>query len=294
MQPSNRRDFLKSSAIAAGASVLHKSASAAPARGSLPTPFPRTLGPNAKKYVQEVLESGLTGAGEMVARFEKAFAKALGVKHCMATPGCTPALAALAAAFALRAGRRDHRQPDHRLWHDPRAGRARTTSPCSPTPPRARSILTPRRSSPASPTARGPSSASTRPGLICDMDPIMELARRHELIVYEDVCQAMFGRYKGRLAGTLAHAAAFSFDSEKTMGSDQGGCVVTNDDKLAERIRCDRPEPRRQGRPSPASAACTTWRATPTACPAARRRSAWPSWRSSTSRWPIAIGWSGS
>jgi len=45
------------------------------------------------------------------------------------------------------------------------------------------------------------------------------------------------GRYKGRLAGTLADAAAFSFDAEKTMGSDVGGCVVTNDDELAERMR---------------------------------------------------------
>lgn len=37
--------------------------------------------------------------------------------------------------------------------------------------------------------------------------------------------------------GTLGHAAAFSFDSERTMGSDVGGCIVTNDDELAERIR---------------------------------------------------------
>ena len=69
------------------------------------------------------------------------------------------------------------------------------------------------------------------------MDPIMELATRQKLRVYEDVCQGPFGRYKDRLNGTLAHAAAFSFDPEKTMPSDRGGCVVTNDDKLADRIR---------------------------------------------------------
>ena len=62
------------------------------------------------------------------------------------------------------------------------------------------------------------------------MDAINEVAARHGLVVYEDACQAVFGRYKGRYAGTLSTAGAFSFDSEKTMGSDVGGCILTNDD----------------------------------------------------------------
>jgi dTDP-4-amino-4,6-dideoxygalactose transaminase len=74
-------------------------------------------------------------------------------------------------------------------------------------------------------------------GTICDMDPIVELACNNDLIVYEDACQAVFGKYKGRLAGTLSMAGGFSFDSEKTMGADVGGCVITNDDDLAERMR---------------------------------------------------------
>jgi dTDP-4-amino-4,6-dideoxygalactose transaminase len=74
-------------------------------------------------------------------------------------------------------------------------------------------------------------------GIICDMDSINELAQRHHLLVIEDCCQAVLGRYKGRLAGTLGDVAAFSFDSEKTMGSDTGGCVVTNNDSLAEQMR---------------------------------------------------------
>jgi len=74
-------------------------------------------------------------------------------------------------------------------------------------------------------------------GIICDMDPINELAAKHGLFVYEDACQAVMGRYKGRPARTLARAAGSSFDSEKTMGSDMGGCVVTDDDQFAERMR---------------------------------------------------------
>ncbi|HBN83528.1 MAG TPA: hypothetical protein DDZ89_06745, partial [Clostridiales bacterium] len=74
-------------------------------------------------------------------------------------------------------------------------------------------------------------------GLICDMDPILELAKKNNLVVYEDVCQAVFGKYKGRYAGTMGLAAGFSFDGEKTMGSDTGGCIITNDDELANRAR---------------------------------------------------------
>lgn len=74
-------------------------------------------------------------------------------------------------------------------------------------------------------------------GLSCDMDPIMQLAEKHRLLVCEDVCQGPFGRYKDRLNGTLGHVAAFSFDKEKSMPSDTGGCVVTNNDRLAERVR---------------------------------------------------------
>ena len=74
-------------------------------------------------------------------------------------------------------------------------------------------------------------------GILCDMDPIMALAERRGLFVMEDVCQATFGTYKDRLAGTLGHAAAFSFDAEKTVGSDIGGCLVTDDDAFAEHAR---------------------------------------------------------
>lgn len=202
--------------------------------GKLPTPFPREMGPNCMKYLQEVVESGLTS--NMVSRFEKAFAEALGVKHCIATPGCTAALACLAAAFPFEPGDEILVSPitDYGTIHglvregyipvfaDTEPGSvnvsAATIEPCLTD--RTRAIL-----------------VVHKTGLLCDMDPINALAEKHGLIVYEDACQAVFGEYKGRFAGTLSKAGAFSFDSEKTMGSDIGGCVVTNDDALAERIR---------------------------------------------------------
>ena len=79
-------------------------------------------------------------------------------------------------------------------------------------------------------------------GQPADMDPIMELARRHDLIVIEDACQAHGARYKGRRAGSLGHAAAFSFYPAKNLGAaGEGGAVVSNDPRIAESVRLLRP-----------------------------------------------------
>jgi perosamine synthetase len=203
-------------------------------QGKLPTPFPRTMGPRAGEYLQEVVQSGLTV--DMVGRFERAFASALGVKHCIATPGCTPALHLLALALEHEPGDEVVVSPitDYGtvmglikeglipVFADTEPGTvnvsAETIAPCITDRTRALLVV-------------------HKTGLLCDMDAIVALARHHDLLLIEDVCQAVLGRYKGRLAGTLGDAAGFSFDSEKTLGSDSGGCLVTNSDALAERAR---------------------------------------------------------
>ncbi|MDO8585722.1 MAG: DegT/DnrJ/EryC1/StrS family aminotransferase [Armatimonadota bacterium] len=202
--------------------------------GELPNPFPRIMGPNAMKYLREIVDSGLSV--DMLSRFESAFAEAYGVKHCIATPGCTPALAVLGAAFGFEPGDEVIVSPvtDYGtlmgllvenyipVFADTEPGTvnvsAATIEPRITD--RTRAIL-----------------VVHKTGLICDMDPINRLAQERGLIVYEDVCQAVFGEYKGQLAGTLSKAAGFSFDSEKTMGSDVGGCIITDDDDLAGQAR---------------------------------------------------------
>ena len=75
-------------------------------------------------------------------------------------------------------------------------------------------------------------------GLPADMDPLMQIAERHNLLVIEDAAQAHGAKYKGISAGTLAHAAVFSFFPGKNLGSiGDAGCVVTNDSALAEEVR---------------------------------------------------------
>lgn len=71
-----------------------------------------------------------------------------------------------------------------------------------------------------------------------DMDPILQLAQKHDLIVIEDACQAHGTSYKGKMTGTLSHAAAFSCYPAKNLGAyGDGGIVTTNDEKVQEQIR---------------------------------------------------------
>jgi dTDP-4-amino-4,6-dideoxygalactose transaminase len=75
-------------------------------------------------------------------------------------------------------------------------------------------------------------------GLPADMEPLLRLAARHDFKVIEDAAQAHGARHQGRLAGSLAHAAAFSFYPGKNLGAfGDGGAVVTNDDQLAAQVR---------------------------------------------------------
>ncbi len=68
----------------------------------------------------------------------------------------------------------------------------------------------------------------------CDMDRIMEIARKHKLLVLEDSCQAAGASYKGKKVGTIGHMGAFSLNIFKTINSGDGGLVVTNDQELYE------------------------------------------------------------
>ncbi len=75
-------------------------------------------------------------------------------------------------------------------------------------------------------------------GQCCDMDPIMEIAAKHGLKVLEDSCQAHGAYYKGKRAGSLGDAAAFSFYPSKNLGSfGEGGAVTTDDEELVKRIK---------------------------------------------------------
>ena len=72
-------------------------------------------------------------------------------------------------------------------------------------------------------------------GLSCDMDAIMNIAERHNLLVLEDACQADGGSYGGQRLGSIGHAGAFSYNHFKIMTCGEGGALVTNDREIYER-----------------------------------------------------------
>ncbi len=75
-------------------------------------------------------------------------------------------------------------------------------------------------------------------GQVAEMDEIMEIAKRHNLVVIEDACQAFGAKYKGKPAGSLGHAACFSFFPTKNLGTmGDGGMIATFDEKIAAQIR---------------------------------------------------------
>jgi dTDP-4-amino-4,6-dideoxygalactose transaminase len=75
-------------------------------------------------------------------------------------------------------------------------------------------------------------------GQMADMDPIMEIARQHNIVVIEDACQAHGAEYKGKRAGSIGDAGCFSFYPGKNLGAfGEAGAIVTNNSDLDKKIR---------------------------------------------------------
>lgn len=72
-------------------------------------------------------------------------------------------------------------------------------------------------------------------GMACDMDRIMDIAKRHNLFVIEDAAQAIDSYYKGRPLGSIGNMAAFSFHETKNIMSGEGGMLVINDERFIKR-----------------------------------------------------------
>ncbi len=72
-------------------------------------------------------------------------------------------------------------------------------------------------------------------GVACEMDTIMDIARRHNLLVIEDAAQGILSTYKGRPLGSIGHMGTYSFHETKNIVAGEGGALLVNDPALAER-----------------------------------------------------------
>jgi perosamine synthetase len=218
----------------------------------IPLSVPEIRG-NEWKYMKECLDTNwVSSVGSFVNRFELAVAEYLGIKHAVATVNGTaalhiallvagvepddevlvPALTFIAPVNAVRYvgawpvfmdAEPEHYQIDPQKLSDfveekcYREGGALVNRTSNR---RVRAIL--------------PVHILGHP---CDMDPILEIARKHKLTVIEDATESLGSQYRGRKAGALGDIAALSFNGNKIITTGGGGMLVTSNDAWAQKAR---------------------------------------------------------
>jgi len=186
--------------------------------------------------VVDSLRSGWLGSGPKVARFEGLFRDYIGAGHAVAVSSCTAALHLGLIAAGIGPGAEvitttmTFVATANAIVH---AGAVPILTDCDRLtglidPERIEAAITPRT------RAIVPVHLYGRP---CDMDAIMDIARRHGLVVIEDAAHAIGAQHRGRRIGTIGHMTAFSFYVTKNLTTGEGGMVTTASPALAESIK---------------------------------------------------------
>lgn len=184
-----------------------------------------------------VMDSGWYLLGNEIESFEAGFAKYCEAKHCIAVGNGLDALHLILRAYDIGAGD-EVIVPTNTFIATWLAVSYAGATPVPVEPDLKTFNLDPKRIE----AAITPKTKAILPvhlyGQPADMDPIMEIARKHGLKVIEDSAQAQGARYKGRRTGSLGHAAGHSFYPGKNLGAfSDAGAVTTNDADLADRVR---------------------------------------------------------
>jgi len=176
------------------------------------------------------------GVGGECDRFEERYAKFLDVKHFALTVSGTYGLSAAMIALGLGPGD-EVLIPSHTYMA---TATSVLTTGAIPVIVDVDESLTidPK----AIEAAIGPRTKAVVPvhmwGAACNMNAIMEIAKRRGIWVIEDTCQGVGGSYEGKKLGSIGHIGCFSFNYYKNMTAGEGGGVATSDDELARRARC--------------------------------------------------------
>lgn len=192
-----------------------------------------TIKEEADKKVLEVLSSAQYIMGENVKEFEKEISEYLGIKHSISVGNGTDALVIALKALGIEEGDEVITTPFTFF------ATAESISFVGATPVFVDVDINTYNIDPAKIEERiTEKTKAIMPvhifGQPCDMDSINEIAKKHNLKVIEDACQAIGSEYKGQKIGTLSDIACFSFFPTKNLGcAGDGGMIVTNDDELA-------------------------------------------------------------
>jgi dTDP-4-amino-4,6-dideoxygalactose transaminase len=195
------------------------------------------LADDLDEAIHRVVGSGRYILGEELESFEESFARYCGTRFCVGVSNGLDALRLILEAYEIRDGD-EVIVPSHTFVATWLAVSQTGAAPVPVEPDEFTFNIDPSRIA----AAITPATRAIIPvhlyGLPAEMDSINEIARKHGLKVIEDAAQAHGARYKGKRAGSLGHAAAFSFYPAKNLGAfgDAGG-VTTDDPELADRIR---------------------------------------------------------
>ena len=205
-------------------------------RKRIPVAAPALVG-REREYVLDCLDSTwISSSGSYLERFESAFAEFCGVRHAISC--CNGTVAVHLALLAHGVGPGDE-------VIVPTLTYVATANPvvyCGAQPvfvdsePHTWNMDPERVAAAITPKTRGIVVVHLY-GHPVDMDPILEMAERHNLWVIEDAAEAHGARYRGRVVGSMGSLSTFSFYGNKIITSGEGGMVVTDDERLARLVR---------------------------------------------------------
>ena len=196
----------------------------------------RNLRAELDPALQSVLERGAFIMGPEMRDFEQAFADYLGARHCLGVANGTDALELAVRACGLGPGDEVITVPNTFIATTEAISHAGASLRWVEVDPRTYNLDPARLEAAITPRTRAVLPVHLY-GQPADMDPILDVALRHNLLVIEDCAQAHGACYHGRRVGTFGQVACFSFYPGKNLGAyGDGGAVVTDDDALAERL----------------------------------------------------------
>jgi len=185
----------------------------------------------------ETMEGAGFIGGPKVKELEAAIAEYVGAKHCVACGNGTDALFLILAAAGIRKGDEVITTPFTFFATAESIAHVGATPVFVDIEPDTYNIDVSKIEAAITPATKAIMPVHIF-GQCADMDAINAIAEKHGLVVIEDACQAIGATYKGKQAGSLAHAAAFSFFPSKNLGcAGDGGCITTDDDELAAACR---------------------------------------------------------
>ena len=200
----------------------------------IPFNKPHLTGKEAHYMYQAVYNGKLSGNGEFTKRCQRFFEEKYGFKKCLLTTSCTDALEMTAILCDIQPGD-EVIVPSYTFVSSAlafvRQGAKIVFADSMERNPnidaeKIEALITPR-TKVIVPVHYA--------GVACDMDRIMEIAEKHNLLVVEDAAQAIDSYYKGRPLGTIGHLSCFSFHETKNIISGEGGMLGINDPRFIRR-----------------------------------------------------------